>query len=165
MGSSEPLGTPVVDNPQTQDSDTIVLDDDDQPASPGVRVSVAPRLGTATYVDAARKRKMYVFVEEDVGHMTFIIEVVKAVAVAINNAAPPDVHPAMYSAIMDVGCLTYLQRRGEDGGSKTPLLQQGSGKQVCPDGRGPHEDVVQDHPGQALLCLVIPCAGVVVIHA
>jgi hypothetical protein len=99
MGSNEPLGTPSVADPNTHNSDTVVLDDDYQPASPGVGISAAPRPRDAA--DAVKKRKRYVFAEEDVGHMTFIVEVVKAVAEAITNVAPPDVHPVLYSAVMD----------------------------------------------------------------
>ena len=89
MGSSEPLGTPGLDDPDTWDSDMVVLDDDDQPASPGVGASAAaPRPGNAAY-EASMKRRRSVFAEEDVVHMTFITDAVKEVAVAITNAAPP----------------------------------------------------------------------------
>jgi hypothetical protein len=106
MGSTEPLGTPRVHDHDTHDFGTIVLDND-QPTSPGVGASAAPRLGTAVYADSARKRKRSVFVQEDVVHMTFIPEVVKAVVESITNAAPPDFHPAMYSVVMD-GSPTFI---------------------------------------------------------
>jgi hypothetical protein len=71
MGYSEPLGTPRVDDPDTQESDTVVLDDDCPPSSSGVGASDAPSRGTASYANVARKMKRY-FAEEDIGHMTFI---------------------------------------------------------------------------------------------
>jgi hypothetical protein len=54
-----------------------VIDNNDNHVSPGVGASAAPRLGAAA--DAEKMRKRYVFVEEDVVHMAFITEVVKAV--------------------------------------------------------------------------------------
>ncbi|KAM0876027.1 hypothetical protein ACQ4PT_036429 [Festuca glaucescens] len=99
MGSNEPLGTPAVDDPDTHDSDTVVVEDDYLPSSLGVGASAAPRHGAAA--DADKKRKRSVFAEEDVGHMTFITKAVEAVAQAITNVAPPNVHPALYSAVMD----------------------------------------------------------------
>jgi hypothetical protein len=99
MGSNEPLGTPVVDDPDTQESDTVVLEDDYLPSSPGIGASAAPRHGAAAGAD--KKRKRAGFAEEDVGHMTFITEAVKAVVHAITNVAPPDVHPSLYAAVMD----------------------------------------------------------------
>ncbi|KAM0907977.1 hypothetical protein ACQ4PT_015757 [Festuca glaucescens] len=81
MGSSEPLGTPSPDKQDTQDSDTVVIDDDYQPPpSPGPDTSAAPRPGSA---DVAKKRNRSVFADEDVGHMAFMTEAVKAVEVAI----------------------------------------------------------------------------------
>jgi hypothetical protein len=86
------MGTPGVEDHDTRDCDTVVLDDDHH-ASPGVRASVAP--------DDEKKRKRSGFAKEGVGHMTFIIEVVKAVVHDITIVAPPDVHPTLYSAVMD----------------------------------------------------------------
>jgi hypothetical protein len=97
MGSNEPMGTPSLYDPDTQNSDTVVLHGNDHPVSPGVGASAAPH----PKADDEKKRKMYVFTEEDIGHMTFITEAVKAVAQAITNDAPPDVHHALYSTIMD----------------------------------------------------------------
>jgi hypothetical protein len=34
------------------------------------------------------------------GHMAFMTDAINAAAVAITNAAPPDMHPGLYSAIM-----------------------------------------------------------------
>jgi hypothetical protein len=62
MGSSDPLGTPKADYPDTQDSDTVVLEDDYHLASPGVGASTAPHPGVAAYADAAMKRKRHVVV-------------------------------------------------------------------------------------------------------
>ncbi|KAK1668677.1 hypothetical protein QYE76_056837 [Lolium multiflorum] len=70
MSSNEPLGTPDVDDRDTQKSDTVVLQDEYLPSSPGVGASAAPRHGAAT--DADKKRKRYIFAEDDVGRMTFI---------------------------------------------------------------------------------------------
>ena len=101
MGSSDPLGTPIEDQ-DTHEDETINLDDEEQPSSPGIGASAAapPRAGTAAY-EADKKRRRSVFAEEDVGHMTFITDAVKMVAMAITNVASPDVHPALYSAVMD----------------------------------------------------------------
>jgi hypothetical protein len=48
-----------------------VLDEDYQPTSPGVATSAAPRPGTTAYANAFGKRKIFVFDEENIGHMTF----------------------------------------------------------------------------------------------
>ena len=94
--------------------------------------------------------------------MTFITDAVKMVAVAITNAAPPDVHPALYSAVMDASPTFSSEAKMV---AQPPLRQQGSGLWVCADGRGPHGALAQDLPGQALLRVVLPSAGVVVMHA
>jgi hypothetical protein len=69
-----------------------VLEDDYLPSSTGFCANAAPRHGATAEAD--KKRKRYVSAEEDVGHMTFITEVVKAVVHAITNAA-------LYAAVMD----------------------------------------------------------------
>jgi hypothetical protein len=53
--------------------------------------------------------------------MNFITEAVKAVAQAITNASPPDVHHALYAAVMDA----------------SSTFSASLGQRVCPDGRGP----------------------------
>jgi hypothetical protein len=76
-----------------------VLGDDYLPSYPGVGASANPHHGAAAEAD--KKMKRYVLIEEDVGHTNFITEAVKAVAQAITNASPPDVHHALYAAVMD----------------------------------------------------------------
>jgi hypothetical protein len=90
MSSSEPLGTPSTDYVDMQKFDTIAIDDDyQQPPSPGPGTSAAPCGGTTapSFADTARKRKRLVFPEEEVGHMTFKSEAIKAMVVVITNAS------------------------------------------------------------------------------
>jgi hypothetical protein len=61
--------------------------------------------------------------EEDGAHISFMIEVVKAASVAITNASPPDVYPALYPVVSH-GC-TWVQSMGSHGGFDPPLRQRG----------------------------------------
>jgi hypothetical protein len=107
MGSSEPLGTPCLDYIDTQESDTAVVNNDYQEIpSLGDGTSDAPGIGIRfvappTFANAARNRKRSILGEEDVVHVTYMIEAVKAVAVAITNDSPPDVYPTLYAIVMD----------------------------------------------------------------
>jgi hypothetical protein len=55
MGSNEPLGTPGVDDPDTQDSDTVMLGEDDHPTSPSVGASTE---GPGAAADADKRRTL-----------------------------------------------------------------------------------------------------------
>ena len=50
--------------------------------------------------DPGKKRKRSMLGEDDVVAITCMTEAVKAVATAITISSPPDVHPALYEAIM-----------------------------------------------------------------
>jgi hypothetical protein len=55
MGSSDPLGTPKADYPDTQDSDTVMLGEDDHPTSPSVGASTE---GPGAAADADKRRTL-----------------------------------------------------------------------------------------------------------
>jgi hypothetical protein len=108
MGSSEPLDAPCPKSFDMHESDIVVIDGDyQQTHSPCAGTRVAPSCGGTTkgYVagsaDGTKKMKMSVLGEEDVVHIFFMTKAVKAVEVSITNASPPDVHPALYSSVMD----------------------------------------------------------------
>jgi hypothetical protein len=108
MGSSVPLDAPCPKSFDTHESDTVIIDGDyKNTPSPCAGTRVAPSCcGTAKgyavgSADGAKKMKRSVLGEEDVVHISFMTKAMKAVAVAITNASPPDVHPAMYSSVMD----------------------------------------------------------------
>uniref|UniRef100_A0ACD5U3I2 Uncharacterized protein n=1 Tax=Avena sativa TaxID=4498 RepID=A0ACD5U3I2_AVESA len=107
MGSSEPLGKPSPEYMHAKDLETLVLDDEaDTDAAAG---SPSPGIGhdgsTNAYVpggfDPCKKRKRSLLGKEDVVHITCMTDAVKAVADTITIASPPDVHPALYDAVMD----------------------------------------------------------------
>jgi hypothetical protein len=87
----------------------VVVYDESVPSSHGIGASAAPRLGVAA--DADKKRKRSVFAEVDVGHITFITEVVKSIAHAITDAAPPNVQLSIYSAVMDASSKFSLEAK------------------------------------------------------
>jgi hypothetical protein len=82
--------------------------------------------------------------EEDDAHISFMTEVVKAMEVSITNTSPPNVHPALYSAVSH-GC-TWVQPMGSHGGFAPPLRQRGLMKWLFPDGRRPKVTLPEDLP-------------------
>src|SRR4051812_43524638 len=107
MGSNEHLGDPSPKYMQTQESETVVLDDEAETdaAAGSPAIGIGQGGSTNAYVAAGfnpcKNRKRSLLGEEDVVTITCMTETVKAVATAITTASPPDVHPALYDAIMD----------------------------------------------------------------
>ena len=89
MGSGEPLGTLVLDCPDTQESETINLD------GPDKVFEHVPALD--------KKRKRTTLMEEELIVFTIMTEVVKEVATAIREIKAIDVHPDLYAAVMTQG--------------------------------------------------------------
>ncbi|CAM0884818.1 unnamed protein product [Alopecurus aequalis] len=86
MGSGDPLGTPLPEDADTQESDTIVIDGPDKPAD-------APILGG--------KRKRGALGNDEIQAFSSMTEPVKEVAAAIRDNKPTDLHPDLYAAVMD----------------------------------------------------------------
>ncbi|XBJ19844.1 hypothetical protein VPH35_010766 [Triticum aestivum] len=87
MGSDQPLGSPMPEYPDTQESDTINV------AVPEKDCEHVPVLD--------RKRKRASFMEKELSFFSSMTEVVKEVATAIRESKSVDVHPKLYSAVMD----------------------------------------------------------------
>ncbi|XBI60583.1 hypothetical protein VPH35_041498 [Triticum aestivum] len=87
MGSSPPLRLPMPNYPDTQESDTINVD---APEKDGEHI---PVLG--------RKRKREGLMEEELSVFSSMIEAVKEVATAIRESKSVEVHPELYSAVME----------------------------------------------------------------
>ncbi|CAM0944119.1 unnamed protein product [Alopecurus aequalis] len=86
MGSGDPLGTPLPEDADTQESDTVVIDGPDKPAD-------APILGG--------KRKRGALGDDEIQAFSSMTEAVKEVAAAIRDNKPTDPHPDLYAALMD----------------------------------------------------------------
>ncbi|XBJ02518.1 hypothetical protein VPH35_021878 [Triticum aestivum] len=87
MGSGQPLGSLMPEYPDTQESDTINVD------APEKDVEHVPVLD--------RKKKRAGFMEEELSVFSSMTEAVKEVASAIRESKSVDVHPKLYSAVMD----------------------------------------------------------------
>ena len=87
MGYGQPLGSPMPEYPDTQESDTINVD---APEKDGEHVPVLDR-----------KRKRAGFMEEELSVFSSMTEAVKEVATAIRESKSVDVHPKLYIAVMD----------------------------------------------------------------
>jgi hypothetical protein len=104
MASSEPLVHLALSICfDTQEFETVIVDDDYwQNPSP----SFGPSFGGVAIdsvdalADGAKKRKRLVFADEENIHMS-MTEAKKVVVVIITNASPLDVHPALYSVVID----------------------------------------------------------------
>ncbi|CAM0911900.1 unnamed protein product [Alopecurus aequalis] len=86
MGSGDPLGTPLPEDADTQESDTVVIDGPDKAAD-------APILGG--------KRKRGALGDDEIQAFSSMTEAVKEVATAIRDNKPTDLHPYLYAAVMD----------------------------------------------------------------
>ena len=86
MGSGDPLGAPLPEDAETQESETVVLDGPDKPADP-------PIVGT--------KRKRGALGDNEIQAFTSMTEAVKEVAAAIRENKPTNLHPDLYAAVMD----------------------------------------------------------------
>ncbi|XBH56658.1 hypothetical protein VPH35_078433 [Triticum aestivum] len=87
MGSGQPLGSPMQEYLDTQESDTINID--------------APEKDAEHVPVLDRKRKQAGFMEEELSVFTSMTEPVKEVATAIRESKSVDVHPKLYIAVMD----------------------------------------------------------------
>ncbi|CAM0902333.1 unnamed protein product [Alopecurus aequalis] len=86
MGSGDPLGTPLLEDPETQESDTVVNDGPDKPAD-------APSHGG--------KRKRGAQGDDEIQAFASMMEAVKEVATTIRESKPTDMHSDLYDAVMD----------------------------------------------------------------
>ncbi|KAF7054736.1 hypothetical protein CFC21_062363 [Triticum aestivum] len=87
MGSGLPLGSPMLEYPDTQESDTINVD--------------APEKDAEHVPVLDRKRKRAGFMEEELSVFSSMTEAVKEVATVIRESKSVDVHPKLYNAVMD----------------------------------------------------------------
>ncbi|XP_073357761.1 uncharacterized protein [Aegilops tauschii subsp. strangulata] len=87
MASGQPLGSPMPEYPDTQESDTINVD---APEKDGEHVHVLDR-----------KRKRAAFMDEEFSVFSSMTEAVKEVATAIRESKSVDVHPELYDAVME----------------------------------------------------------------
>lgn len=88
MGSCEPLSFPMPEFPNTQDTEAV-LDGPDKP------FEHVPVLG--------RKSKKGGLMEEDISVFTSMTKAVKEVGTAIWESKSIDVHPDLYTTVMDQG--------------------------------------------------------------
>ncbi|CAM0944399.1 unnamed protein product [Alopecurus aequalis] len=86
MGSGDPLDTPLPEDADTQESDTVVIDGPDKPAD-------APILGG--------KRKRGALGDDEIQAFSSMTEAVKEVAAAIRENKPTNLYPDLYVAVMD----------------------------------------------------------------
>ncbi|CAM0875934.1 unnamed protein product [Alopecurus aequalis] len=87
MGSGDPLGMPLSEDAETQESDAAVNDGPDEPAG-------APSHGG--------KRKRGALGDDEIQDFASMTEAVKEVVGAIMERKPTDMHPDLYAAVMDV---------------------------------------------------------------
>ena len=87
MGSGLPLGSPMPEYPDTQESDTINVD---APEKDGEHI---PVLG--------RKRKREGLMEEELSVFSSMTEAVKEVATTIEESKSVEVHPKLYNTVME----------------------------------------------------------------
>ncbi|CAM0873120.1 unnamed protein product [Alopecurus aequalis] len=88
MGLGDPLSTPLPEDAETQESDTVVNDGPDKPGD-------APGHGHGG------KRKRGALGDDEIQAFASMTEAVKEVAAAIRKSKPRDMHPDLYSAVMD----------------------------------------------------------------
>ncbi|KAI4978225.1 hypothetical protein ZWY2020_014779 [Hordeum vulgare] len=87
MGSGQPLGSPMPEYPDTQESDTINVDDHQRD---GEQVPMLDR-----------KRKRANFMDEDLIIFSSMTKAVKEVATAIMESKSVDIHPHLYGTVME----------------------------------------------------------------
>ncbi|XBH57858.1 hypothetical protein VPH35_079392 [Triticum aestivum] len=87
MGSGLPLGSPMPEYPDTQESDTINVD--------------APEKDAEHVPVLDRKRKRAGFMEEELSVFSSMTEAVKEAATVIRESKSVDVHPKLYNVVMD----------------------------------------------------------------
>ncbi|CAM0872770.1 unnamed protein product [Alopecurus aequalis] len=85
-GLRDPLGMPLPEDADTQESDTVVNDGPDKPAD-------APILGG--------KRKRGALGDDEIQAFSSMTDAVKEVAATIRDNKPKDLHPDLYAAVMD----------------------------------------------------------------
>ncbi|CAM0904209.1 unnamed protein product [Alopecurus aequalis] len=86
MGSGDPLGTPLPEDAETQESDTVINDGPDKPVDPPI---------------VGGKRKRGALGDDEIQAFSSMTEAVKEVAAAIRENKPTDLHPDLYAAVMD----------------------------------------------------------------
>ncbi|CAM0906100.1 unnamed protein product [Alopecurus aequalis] len=86
MGSGDPLGVPLPEDAETQESDTVVNDVPDKAADPPI---------------VGGKRKRGDLVDDEIQAFSSMTEAVKEVAAAIRDNKPTDLHSDLYAAVMD----------------------------------------------------------------
>ena len=108
MGSSEPLGAFNPDYVQTQESETLVLDEEGENEAAAGSAPPPPPCprASASAFDPAKKRKRSLLGEEDVVAITCMTDAVKAVVAAITSASPPGVNPSLYDTVMSAAGFT-----------------------------------------------------------
>ncbi|CAM0949069.1 unnamed protein product [Alopecurus aequalis] len=82
----DPLGTPLPEDAETQESDTVVNDVPDKPVDPPI---------------VGGKQKRGVLGDDEIQAFSSMTEAVKEVAAAIRENKPTDLHPDLYAAVMD----------------------------------------------------------------
>uniref|UniRef100_A0A8I6YKX3 Uncharacterized protein n=1 Tax=Hordeum vulgare subsp. vulgare TaxID=112509 RepID=A0A8I6YKX3_HORVV len=87
MGSSQPLGSPMPEYLDTQESDTINVDAHEKDDE---HVHVLDR-----------KRKMSNFMDEELNVFSSLTEAVKEVATTVRESKSVDVHPHLYNSVME----------------------------------------------------------------
>ena len=122
MGSSESLGTPSLDYPETQKSETIILDGSEKADD-----HVPPML--------EGNRKMDALVDEDVFVFTSMNKFFKDVETTIRESMPVDMHPSLYHNVMENARFSPSALME----AQSHLLDNKKNKYgLCWDGQGPH---------------------------